>query len=159
MHSRRTTQAPESLFGKPWVLVMVSLAIFGQLVQATGSLNGLPILNGPIPVVPQNDPDMKRGPGDFIHPGLWHTHDDLERIRTGVKEKREPWNSAFEKFSNDSFSQSTVSGTCPPTQWTNLLTHSMTSTQCVAPKRYYAEAVAATIRPLLAIPGLPIRML
>lgn len=90
-------------------LIFIFLALFCPKTLATGGLNGLPHLNGPIPVVPQDDPDMKRGPGDFIHPGLWHTHDDLERIKVGVEKKREPWSSAFEKFRDDEFSQSDVS--------------------------------------------------
>lgn len=90
-------------------IASTGLAWLASLAIATGSLNGLPVLNGPIPVVPQDDPDMKRGPGDFVHPGLWHTHDDLERIKTGVEDKREPWSSVYEKFRDDKFSQSDVS--------------------------------------------------
>lgn len=101
------------MFAKPLLLLIAFTTLFGQLVLATGGLNGLPYLNGPIPVVPQNDKDMKRGPGDFIHPGLWHTHDDLERIRTGVKDKREPWISAYDKFRKNEFSQPDVSRTRP----------------------------------------------
>jgi hypothetical protein len=90
-------------------VLMTGLGSLVSLCHATGSLNGLPILNGPIPVVPQNDPDMKRGPGEFIHPGLWHTHDDLERIKKGVENQEEPYASAFEKFSANEFSQANVS--------------------------------------------------
>lgn len=90
-------------------VLMTGLGSLVSLCHATGSLNGLPILNGPIPVVPQNDPDMKRGPGEFIHPGLWHTHDDLERIKKGVENKEEPYASAFEKFSANEYSQANVS--------------------------------------------------
>lgn len=91
------------------VLSSLLPALLGRLALATGGLNGLPHLNGPIPVVPQDDPGMKRGPGDFIHPGLWHTHDDLERIKTGVEDDLEPWSSAFKKFREDEFSQADVS--------------------------------------------------
>lgn len=48
---------------------------------------------------------FKQKPGDFNHPGLWHTHDDLERARKNVLAKKEPWASAFEKFSADPHSQ------------------------------------------------------
>jgi hypothetical protein len=90
----------------PAVTVVV-LGLFGDIASATGGLNGLPILNGPIPVVP-NTPGMKKRIGDFVHPGLWHTHDDLERIRVGVKDGKEPWASAYARFSNDSYSQADV---------------------------------------------------
>ena len=89
--------------------MLVAVASLLDVSSATGGLNGLPILNGPIPVVPQDDPDMKRGPGEFIHPGLWHTHDDLERIKTNVEENEEPWASAYKKFKDDNFSQADVS--------------------------------------------------
>lgn len=78
------------------------------MVAATGSLNGLPILNGPINPV-GTVYGMKKRVGDFIHPGLWHTHDDLERIRLGVLNKQDPWKTAFVNFSTDSFSQASVS--------------------------------------------------
>ena len=47
----------------------------------------------------------KERPGQFEHPGIWHTHDDLERIRNGVLEEKEPWSTAFDVFKNDSYSQ------------------------------------------------------
>lgn len=78
-------------------------------VSATGQLNGLPVLNGPVPVVPSSLPGTKVRVGDFVHPGLWHTHDDLERIRLGVTEGVEPWKTAYLNFSADSYSQFTVS--------------------------------------------------
>ncbi|KAK7713563.1 hypothetical protein SLS63_012085 [Diaporthe eres] len=49
---------------------------------------------------------MKTRVGEFVHPGLWHTHDDLERIRLGVQNGTEPWKSAFVNFTTDSFSSS-----------------------------------------------------
>ncbi|CAH0024842.1 unnamed protein product [Clonostachys rhizophaga] len=88
-------------------LVQVFLGALAFIVPpaaATGGLNGLPVLNGPIPIVPQGDPDMKSGPGQFVHPGLWHTHDDLERIRVGVEQGKEPYASAFKNFSASEFS-------------------------------------------------------
>lgn len=85
-----------------------AIALFCAGAEATGGLNGLPVLNGPVPVVPSVKGSKKRV-GDFVHPGLWHTHDDLERIRLGVGNKTEPYFSAFKKFSNSSFSQADVS--------------------------------------------------
>jgi hypothetical protein len=87
--------------------VAIVLGLFSGIVSATGGLNGLPILNGPIPVVP-NTPGMKRSIGDFIHPGLWHTHDDLERMRLGVNNGEEPWASAYANFSANTYSQANV---------------------------------------------------
>jgi hypothetical protein len=60
---------------------------------------------GPIPVVPYSQ-GMKKRTSEFVHPGLWHTHDDLETIRSGVLNGIEPWASSYQGFSNDSFSQS-----------------------------------------------------
>jgi hypothetical protein len=91
-------------------VAIVVLGLVSTTVKATGSLNGLPILNGPIPVVPYTA-GAKRRVGDFIHPGLWHTHDDLERIRQGVVGKKEPWASAYANFSQSKYSQADVS-TC-----------------------------------------------
>ncbi|KAB5575334.1 chondroitin AC/alginate lyase [Coniochaeta sp. 2T2.1] len=84
--------------------VAIVLALSSGIVRATGGLNGLPILNGPIPVVP-NTRGMKKSIGDFIHPGLWHTHDDLERIRLGVKNDEEPWASTYANFGTNTYSQ------------------------------------------------------
>lgn len=98
------------LFGSSFGSVVTAFGLLVNIVAATGPLNGLPILNGPVPVVPQVL-GSKKHVGDFIHPGLWHTHDDLERIRLGVAKGQEPWKSAYEKFSADSFSQASVSRT------------------------------------------------
>lgn len=87
-------------------ILCIFLFIRGAL--ATGGLNGLPVLNGPINTIPET-PGMKTRVGDFIHPGLWHTHDDLERIRNGVLNDEEPWKSAYAKFSANSYSQANVS--------------------------------------------------
>ena len=51
-------------------------------------------------------PGAKKRPGEFVHPGLWHTHDDLERIRKNVEDEKEPWKSAYDAFSTDEYSQS-----------------------------------------------------
>lgn len=78
------------------------------LVEATGGLNGLPVLNGPIQQVSANVLGAKSRVGDFVHPGLWHTHDDLESIRTGVVNNVDPWKTAYLNFSANSYSQSSV---------------------------------------------------
>lgn len=88
--------------------IALAVWIFSCHVWATGGLNGLPVLNGPInptnPVL-----GMKTRVGDFIHPGLWHTHDDLERMRLGVKNGQEPYKTAFVNFSTDPFTSGDVS--------------------------------------------------
>ena len=59
------------------------------------------------PVFPVSGiPGAKKRLGEFVHPGLWHTHDDLERIRNNVLGEEEPWKSAYEAFSKDPYSQS-----------------------------------------------------
>lgn len=50
---------------------------------------------------------LKGRPSDFVHPGIWHTHEDLERIRNGVLEDKDPWASTYAVFSKDSYSLST----------------------------------------------------
>jgi hypothetical protein len=76
------------------------------------TVSNVPTLNGPIPVS-SGVMFGKSRPGDFVHPGLWHTHDDLERIRNGVLAGKEPWKTAYANFSNDSYSQSSVSFPSP----------------------------------------------
>ncbi|PSN67744.1 chondroitin AC/alginate lyase [Corynespora cassiicola Philippines] len=49
---------------------------------------------------------MKARPGDFEHPGMWHTHSDLERIRDNALSGKEPWASAYDLFKADKHSQS-----------------------------------------------------
>lgn len=128
-------------------VLMTGLGSLVSLCHATGSLNGLPILNGPIPVVPQNDPDMKKGPGEFIHPGLWHTHDDLERIKKGVENNEEPYASAFEKFSANEYSQANVSVYFSSREQIRAgILITWHSTRCEAPALFYAVVPAATTR-------------
>lgn len=89
--------------------IMSLIWLLARCVIATGGLNGLPVLNGPItPPYFNTIPGMKTRVGEFIHPGLWHTHDDLERIRLGVQNGTEPWKSAFVNFTTDRFSSSEV---------------------------------------------------
>lgn len=47
---------------------------------------------------------FKRNPGDFIHPGIWHTHEDLECIRENVLNNTEPWASTYQLFRADKYS-------------------------------------------------------
>lgn len=42
---------------------------------------------------------------EFIHPGLLHTQQDLERMKTMVQQGKEPWKSGFEIFKADRASQ------------------------------------------------------
>lgn len=90
------------------LVVITSLATFTKHAVALGPSYGLPVLNGPIAPTPKFD-GMKNRSGDFIHPGIWHTHDDLERMRNGVLAGEEPWKSAYANFSLDSYSQAGVS--------------------------------------------------
>lgn len=134
------------LVGSSFASAITAFGLLVNIVVATGPLNGLPILNGPVPAVPQVF-GSKKHVGEFIHPGLWHTHDDLERIRLGVAKGQEPWKSAYEKFSADSFSQSSVS-------WIYLFRSFMRlifdlSTLCKAQKASSVEVDAAiTTQPL-----------
>jgi hypothetical protein len=59
--------------------------------------------------VPYTPPTMasKKRPSDFVHPGLWHSHADLELMRTSVLAKKDPWYSAYQLFSNNTYSVST----------------------------------------------------
>ncbi|KAL1856447.1 hypothetical protein Daus18300_010714 [Diaporthe australafricana] len=90
--------------------IVAATWLFARCAVATGGLNGLPVLNGPItPPYFNSIPGMKTRIGEFVHPGLWHTHDDLERIRIGVQNGTEPWASAYTNFTTDRFSSSEVS--------------------------------------------------
>ena len=82
--------------------------------------NDIPGIFGPIaPVFNKNTidvtPYLKSQPSDFVHPGLWHTHDDLETIRNGVLCNKEPWASTYALFAADQFSQAnyTIRGPSP----------------------------------------------
>lgn len=73
--------------------------------SVVATVTDTPHLNGPIfPVVPQSVLGAKRSSADFVHPGLWHTHSDLETIRKNVLNSVDPWKSAYDEFSVDSFS-------------------------------------------------------
>ncbi|KAF2220425.1 chondroitin AC/alginate lyase [Elsinoe ampelina] len=80
------------------------------ITAAAALIGDVPGLNGPIPTVRLQDIAFgKRRTSEFIHPGIWHTHEDLERIREGVVNGCEPWASAYVAFSADSYSQSNYS--------------------------------------------------
>lgn len=121
----------------------VALHFLGNanIAAATGGLNGLPILNGPIPPVPYL-PGMKQRIGDFIHPGLWHTHDDLERIKNGVANKAEPWHSAYANFTLSKYSQADVR--CHPSHNPKVVLLTRCSTSCRGRIRFSAVDLAAT---------------
>lgn len=61
---------------------------------------------GLVPVVPTTEGSKKRT-SEFQHPGLWHSHADLETMRKNALGGVEPWASAYSRFSNDSYSRAT----------------------------------------------------
>lgn len=72
---------------------------------ATALVNDLPIANGPVPPIdPKSIQFGKSRLGQFEHPGIWHSHEDLERIRIGVQDEKEPWHTAYGQFKNDEYS-------------------------------------------------------
>ncbi|KAH2822130.1 hypothetical protein KXW76_007877, partial [Aspergillus fumigatus] len=90
-----------------WKILLNILALAGVCHSI---VSDIPSVYGPIPHVGDfsgvdSTKYLKRRPGDFVHPGIWHTHEDLERIRTNVISKKDPWASAYEKFSADEYSQ------------------------------------------------------
>ncbi|KAF1970025.1 chondroitin AC/alginate lyase [Bimuria novae-zelandiae CBS 107.79] len=96
-----------SKFAITW---LCSLSLLLNTVAAT--ITDIPGIYGPIYSVMGSDyidpsQHLKSKPGDFVHPGIWHTHEDLERMRTNINAGKEPWKSAFAAFSTDSYSQST----------------------------------------------------
>lgn len=90
-----------------WKIFLNILALAGVCHSI---VSDIPSVYGPIPHVGDfsgvdSTKYLKRRPGDFVHPGIWHTHEDLERIRTNVISKKDPWASAYEKFRADEYSQ------------------------------------------------------
>ncbi|KAJ5679906.1 chondroitin AC/alginate lyase [Penicillium macrosclerotiorum] len=61
---------------------------------------------GPVMIVPHTAGSKNRT-NQFQHPGLWHSHDQLEMIRKNVLANVDPWASAYTRFSNDTYSQPT----------------------------------------------------
>jgi hypothetical protein len=79
--------------------------------EKTLPINALPVscthnkFQAPVPYVPSTQ-GAKSTPSDFVHPGLWHSHEDLETIRKNVLDKVDPWSSAYAIFANDTYSKS-----------------------------------------------------
>ncbi|KAK6201772.1 hypothetical protein LQW54_009351 [Pestalotiopsis sp. IQ-011] len=74
-------------------------------ICAQSLITDLPVSNGPIPPIdPKSIQFGKTGLGQFEHPGIWHTHDDLERIRVGVANEQDPWITAYGQFKDDEYS-------------------------------------------------------
>ncbi|RAH58816.1 chondroitin AC/alginate lyase [Aspergillus piperis CBS 112811] len=68
-----------------------------------GLVQDVPSLNGPVMMVPDT-PGSKNRTNQFQHPGLWHSHDQLELMRTNVLNGVEPWASAYTRFAQDPYS-------------------------------------------------------
>ncbi|KAH1593581.1 hypothetical protein KXX44_008052 [Aspergillus fumigatus] len=82
--------------------VIRAFVVIAGSLRVAATVGDVPGIMGPIPRVNSiADVDtskyFKQKPGNFVHPGLWHTHDDLERVRNNVLAKKEPWASAYEK--------------------------------------------------------------
>jgi len=65
------------------------LKVFLSILALAGVCHSVvvdvPSVYGPIPHVGDfsgvdSTKYLKKSPGDFVHPGIWHTHEDLERI-------------------------------------------------------------------------------
>ncbi|ORY66050.1 chondroitin AC/alginate lyase [Pseudomassariella vexata] len=96
-------------------MMLFQVFFMGLAAQlATALVQDVPALNGPVPYVPSTE-GAKRTPSDFVHPGLWHSHKDLETMRDGVLNGINPWKSAHDIFANDSYSLSsyTMKGPFP----------------------------------------------
>ncbi|KAF2032636.1 chondroitin AC/alginate lyase [Setomelanomma holmii] len=85
-----------------------TLAAFAILAHSL--IQDVPGIIGAIPSINKNQydvtPYLKSRPSDFVYPGMWHTHEDLERIKTNVQAGKEPWKSAFDAFRVDTYSLS-----------------------------------------------------
>lgn len=82
---------------------VVNLGLLAICAQSL--ITDLPAANGPIPPIdPKSIQFGKTGLGQFEHPGIWHTHDDLERIRVGVANEQDPWITAYGQFKDDEYS-------------------------------------------------------
>lgn len=97
------------MFKERVVLIgLLTVLLFGDWVAST--VSDIPSVYGPIYPVSPNEISiakyLKTKPGDFVHPGLWHSHADLERIRDNVDARIEPWYSTYLQFAADSYSLS-----------------------------------------------------
>lgn len=90
------------------VKIIEIIAIFSGPVTAT--VQDIPGVLGTVPSLIPNrrdiTPYLKSRPSTFVHPGMWHTHSDLERIRVNSLAGKEPWASSFKAFRLDKHSQS-----------------------------------------------------
>ncbi|GMG32708.1 unnamed protein product [Aspergillus oryzae] len=105
-----TQQAP---FGNPTSQNRITTGYAALIALSIGSAYATVFdIPGVLPAIPAVAPfeaiDMaqyfKRNPGDFVHPGIWHTHEDLERMRDNVLRNKEPWASAYQHFCVDQYS-------------------------------------------------------
>ncbi|KAL5356447.1 chondroitin AC/alginate lyase [Aspergillus floccosus] len=83
--------------------VQVALQASATVGDVPGIIPSIPRVNNMVNI--DTSKYFKRHPGEFVHPGLWHTHEDLERIRNNVLAEKEPWASTYENFSADAHSQ------------------------------------------------------
>ncbi|KAL4901438.1 hypothetical protein BDW74DRAFT_187676 [Aspergillus multicolor] len=83
------------------------------VIDVPGIISSIPRVANIAPV--DTSKYFKTKPGDFEHPGIWHTHDDLERVRNNVQAGKEPWSSAYARFAADPYSQAnyTIKGPHP----------------------------------------------
>ncbi|KAH8703600.1 chondroitin AC/alginate lyase [Talaromyces proteolyticus] len=94
----------------PWRSFMIWTLVVLLVTRSKAKTQDIPSIYGPIQQLgSESTVDagkyFKRKPSDFVHPGIWHSHDDLERIRNGVLKNKEPWASAYKEFSADFYSQ------------------------------------------------------
>ncbi|GKZ33025.1 hypothetical protein AbraIFM66950_002742 [Aspergillus brasiliensis] len=68
-----------------------------------GLIQDVPSLNGPVMIVPDT-PGSKNRTNQFQHPGLWHSHAQLELMRENVLQNVEPWASAYARFAQEPYS-------------------------------------------------------
>ncbi|PYH86189.1 chondroitin AC/alginate lyase [Aspergillus uvarum CBS 121591] len=92
------------------LLVSISAVVALSIRAVQCTVQDVPAIFGPVPIVAtfsgvDSTSYLKRRPSDFVHPGIWHTHDDLELIRNKVLSGQDPWASAYQQFSADSYSQ------------------------------------------------------
>jgi hypothetical protein len=63
----------------------------------------------------------------FVHPGLLHTTNDIQRMKSMVTEQREPWHTAFLSFAADSHSSLSYSIEGPDAVVTRDVSSSITN--------------------------------
>lgn len=80
------------------LLPRAALTLISDIPTAFGPV--YPLNPSALPLTPY----LKSRPSDFVHPGIWHTHADLEAIRTNITAGNEPWASTYASFRTDAFS-------------------------------------------------------